>query len=160
MKRLLAILLFSGVLQAQVTPLIPRGTHPSTSSASSAAPTAIHSGSLNVQPYLAPCASSVMVNACATNAANQAKAAGLALHFPAGTYLLTAWAPPCPSVIVGDGIGKTILKRPAGSAGSVITSTGCGGLQISNLTIDGNKANNLAIGYTVVLRRNWNFNLD
>ncbi len=104
--------------------------------------------------------SSANINNCATNAAKQAKAAGLALYFPAGIYFLSAWAPPCPLVIIGGGKGQTILQRPASSAGSVVASTGCGGLQISNLTIDGNKANNSTTGYTVVLSGNWNVTLN
>jgi parallel beta-helix repeat protein len=160
MKKLLASLILVGGVQAQMPPAISGGIHPGDSSASSAAPTAIHLGSVNVRAYLAPCSSSANVNVCATNAANQAKAAGLTLYFPAGTYPLSAWEPPCPLVIVGDGKGETIFQRPASSVGSVINSMNCGGLRISDLTIDGNKANNRAIGYTVVLHGNWNFTFD
>jgi hypothetical protein len=148
MKKLLAILACFGGVQAQVMPVAP--------SENSAAKL----DSINVRAYLAPCSSSANVNACATNAANHAKAAGLALYFPAGMYLLSAWAPPCPLAIVGAGQGETIFQRPVSSAESVINSTSCGGLRISNLTIDGNKVNNADISYTVVLNGNWNFTFD
>lgn len=57
-------------------------------------------------------------------------------------------------------MGKTILQRPPRSAGSVINAVTCGGLQISDLTIDGNKINNPTVGYTVSLNGSWNFDLD
>lgn len=156
-----AILLFScGFVQALVPAVGPPGVDLSKSAPTPSALTAIYNDSVNVERYLAHCSSSANINNCATNAAKQAKAAGLALYFPAGIYFLSAWAPPCPLVIIGGGKGQTILQRPASSAGSVIASTGCGGLQISNLTIDGNKANNSTTGYTVVLSGNWNVTLN
>ena len=153
-------LIFTSIFQTQIPPAVPGEIQLATSVASPALPASNLVASLNIAPHLASCSAGANVNACATDAANQAKARGLALYFPAGIYPLSAWAPPCPLVIVGDGTGRTIFKRPANSPGSVISSTNCGGLQISNLTVDGNKANNSAIGYTVVLRGDWNLTLN
>ncbi len=111
---------------------------------------------MSIQPYLSKCSRSPTVNLCATNAAAQAKAAGLSLYFPPGIFPLSDWEPPCPLTIFGAGQGKTILQRPAHSGGVVISVANCGGLGLSNLTIDGNRAENTAVSYTVVLKDSWN----
>jgi hypothetical protein len=91
MKKLPAVVLFAGMAQAPLTPIAFSAPH--LGSATSAAPTATGVGSVNVHAYLAACSGSPTVNVCATKAANQAKAGGLALYFPAGLYPLSAWSP-------------------------------------------------------------------
>lgn len=126
------------------------------------APTASPSGrrdAVNIREYLGSC-TCTNVDDCASSAANRAKAVGAVLYFPAGTYPLSAWSPPCPLQIVGDGEGKTVLQRPAEtSKGTVISSSNCGALDIRELTLDGNKANNSTVGYTIVLDGDWNVTL-
>lgn len=111
---------------------------------------------MSIQPYLSQCSRDASINLCATKAAAQAKAAGVPLYFPPGIFPLTDWEPPCPLTILGAGQGKTIFRRPANSGGIVIAFANCGGLRLSNLTIDGNKTENAAVSYTVVLNRSWN----
>jgi parallel beta-helix repeat protein len=121
------------------------------------ATSAIPGGAVDVERYLGSCSGYVNENACVTAAAIQAQKTSLPLHFPAGVYRLNDWSPPCPLRIVGEGKSKTILRRPERSLlGSIIHSAHCGGLQINGLTIDGNKAKNSTIGYSVVMDGNWN----
>jgi hypothetical protein len=122
---------------------------------------ALAANAVDVQGYLVACAGAVNVNACATTAALQAQKLALPLRFPAGTYRLSDWSPPCPLQIVGDGQSRTILERPDHSAsGIVIAASHCGGLRMSHLTIDGNRANNATTGYSVVLDGNWHTSLE
>jgi parallel beta-helix repeat protein len=114
---------------------------------------------VNVRSFLDLCSGGRDIDVCATQAAQQAVSRGVSLYFPTGTYFLSNWAPPCPLRVFGDGMGKTILSRPAAAAGSVVYAQKCGGLSIEDLSVDGNKSNNTAIGYTVVLSNSWNFSL-
>jgi len=135
-----------------------RSSHNSVSM--SAVSPSIQADAINVRAYLSVCSSSADVNVCATKAADRAKAAGVPLYFPTGTYPLSAWSPPCPLQIIGDGEGKTVLQRSVStSAGNVINSSNCGELAINGLTIDGNKTSNSAIGYTVVINGDWRFSI-
>lgn len=116
--------------------------------------------SIDVRGYLGACQGAKPLNACATEAAKVAKEAGRPLRFPAGVYPLNGWSPPCPVIIVGDGVGATILQRAVGNGGSVIDSHACGGLTIRNLTIDGDRAHSVTTGNTVILTDDWNFTFD
>jgi parallel beta-helix repeat protein len=151
----LVLLYVAGMIHAKVTTPVSSTQHLGNSSTGSVE-ASIRLGTVNIKEYQAPCSKSVNINVCAMTAANRAKAAGRVLYFPADSYPLSDWSPPCPLQIVGDGEGKTIFRRPDNTpARSVITSSNCGGLHISNLTVDGNKGNNTAIGYAVVLNADW-----
>ena len=110
--------------------------------------------------YLASCADKTNVNECISRAAAQAVASGRPLLLPPGVFPVSAWKPPCPLVITGAGEGKTILERPARSGGNVIAFDHCRGLTINNLTIDGNRAANDSVGYTLVLGSSAQVHID
>jgi hypothetical protein len=86
-----------------------------------------------------------------TAAATQSVTVGKPLYIPGGTCVVDGWAPPTGAVIFGDGQGATILKRtPSSASNAVILLSGVHGVRIYDLTIDGNKANNAAIGYSIL----------
>ena len=80
-------------------------------------------------------------------AATAAAAANKSLEIDGGTFIVENWTPPTGSVIRGQGVGDTILKRPnnASTNNSPITLS-AGNIQIYDLQIDGNKANNASNG--------------
>lgn len=123
-----------------------------TAAATQEASSAATDYAVDVSVYVSKCSNKLLVNECVSRAAMQARSSGRKLYFPAGVYPLSAWEIPCPMTIVGDGEARTILERPAGSAGNVISANGCGGLRISNLTIDGNRTSNSSVGYTMIVR--------
>lgn len=86
-------------------------------------------------------------------AIDAALAAGLPVHFPGGTYLVTGLTFATGAELIGSGVGKTIIKLANGSNADVLCSAGAYSLfggssygganqwRIQGMTIDGNASN-------------------
>lgn len=82
--------------------------------------------------------------AAITSAMAQAVSSGLPCYLPAGTYVTTGLTRPTGlKALYGDGNDLTILKRKGGatSTASILTGTGDSDFTISDIGLDGNKAN-------------------
>lgn len=76
------------------------------------------------------------------SAINEAAATGRALRFGPGTFIVTGLVGASNIELVGEGIGRTIVKRKASAAGNaaVIDFTSKTGFALRGITFDGNKA--------------------
>lgn len=90
-----------------------------------------------------------------------AAAAGRAIYIPGGTYIVANWTPPTNTVIYGDGVNDTILKRPnsAASNASVINLTTTG-VTLRDLCVDGNKANQTLASNNISITSGYNYRLE
>ena len=75
-----------------------------------------------------------------------AAGAGSVVYFPKGTYLVKQLITPAVNTrIIGDGKGISVLKRNKATNDAYILILGHSGSSVSNLTFDGNRANNQGI---------------
>jgi hypothetical protein len=84
------------------------------------------------------------------NAVNAASALGAALVLPPGTFYCKNVTLPANMTIVGCGVGETTVKMPAclaGVGGSIFVLSG-NNITFQDLTLDGNKSNQPADGYS------------
>jgi parallel beta-helix repeat protein len=96
-----------------------------------------------------------------TAAGTAAAAAGRAIYIPGGTYIVNNWTPPTNTLVYGDGMHDSILKRPnsAASNASVVNLTATG-VTLRDLCVDGNKANQTLGSNNVSITSGYNYQLE
>jgi hypothetical protein len=79
-----------------------------------------------------------------------ALSSGNVVYFPAGVYLMDVLTIPSNIKLIGEGKGRTIIRRSPNALASTFVDCSGHDIEIEGITFDGNKANNSSTCYGIV----------